>query len=63
MTHLATAYLGVEAAGKRLGAALFLLYSGATTEAAILRSLEPIDTALSVLDSLLPQWKSHHSLT
>jgi len=58
MTKLATDYLGVEDAGKRLGATLFLLYSGATTEAATLRTLEPVDAALGVLDTILAQWKS-----
>lgn len=58
MTKLATAYLGMEEAGKRLGTALFLLYTGATTEAATLRTVEPVDAALAVLDTLLPQWKS-----
>lgn len=58
MTRLATAYLGAEPAGKRLGAALFLLYSGATTEAASLRTVEPVDAALAVLDTMLPQWKA-----
>lgn len=61
MTRLATAYLGGEPAGRRLGAALFLLYSGATTEAATLRTVEPVDAALAVLDTMLPQWKAEQS--
>jgi hypothetical protein len=61
MTRLATAYLGAEAAGRQLGTALFLLYSGATTEAATRRTVEPVDAALAVLDTLLPQWKSAQS--
>jgi AcrR family transcriptional regulator len=61
LTGLASRYLGSDTAGSRLGNALFLLYSGATTEAATLRSFEPIDSALTVLDTLLPQWKAASS--
>lgn len=58
LTQIAAQFLGDDAAGERLGAALYLLYSGATTEAATLRSTEPVDSALRVLDALLPHWKS-----
>ena len=58
LTQIATQFLGERDAGDRLGVALYLLYSGATTEAATLRSTEPVDSALRVLNALLPHWKS-----
>lgn len=58
LTQIATQFLGNQSAGDRLGAALYLLYSGATTEAATLRNTDPVDSAMRVLDALLPHWKA-----
>lgn len=63
LTQLAVSFLGNQETGRRLGAALYLLYSGATTEAATLRSTEPVESALAVLDTMLPQWQSTLSNT